>query len=251
MIIRDIRYYNLYTNSRGKCYISACGKYFLKEFNNKHNYLNETKLSKLLKGNKGFIPIVDNFYTSHNYYISYKYYENINLYTTATETKLIDDKILDKVFYNCVTNLEKIHNLGYIHLDIKPENYLLVNNDINDVRLIDLEFCEKMIGEDKNIFKPRGTQSYIAPEVYNNFVSYKTDVWGLGLVYYVLKSKTFPFCQIRNLNRECISKNELLQFCKTDDVTKNILDMTIVKNYNERCSLSDLKYYIEKKIIDI
>ena len=43
--------------------------------------------------------------------------------------------IIKKIIYNTLLSLEVLHTAGYIHTDIKPENYLLrgINKLQNDI----------------------------------------------------------------------------------------------------------------------
>jgi serine/threonine protein kinase len=249
-IINGKSYINSGIRSKGKCYISSCTKFFLKSFYDKQGYVAEYKLGSKLIGDDDFIPPIEKFFENDLYYIKYPFYKNSsNLYSLCTDTKSINNININYLFYNCINHVEKIHKLNYLHLDIKPENFIVIDSDINNLRLFDMEFSEKMFGEKKKIKRRRGTKSYIAPEVYKYFVGYKTDVWGLGIIYYILKNSSFPYCHYRNDNELCVKKTDLLKYCTNDNVTNDILDMTIVENYNERCSLQDLKHYMEREVL--
>jgi len=63
---------------------------------------------------------------------------------------------------NALQGLKEIHNKGFLHKDIKPENMLL---DKEQVKLIDLGLAEEIGGK-----KLGGTSKYISPEVlYSGF----------------------------------------------------------------------------------
>lgn len=61
---------------------------------------------------------------------------------------LFDLQTVIHIFKQSLTCLEKLHKTGLIHRDIKPNNICVgKGNNINDVRLIDLVFCERYIDE--------------------------------------------------------------------------------------------------------
>lgn len=87
------------------------------------------------------------------------------------------------------SGLHAMHNEGYIHCDIKPNNILL--NKTGSIKIIDLgQSCR--IGT----VKPRiqGTPDYIAPEqVRRKQLSAQTDVFNLGAtMYWSLTGKNVP-----------------------------------------------------------
>lgn len=248
-IINGIEYINFGIRTKSPCYISCCNRFFLKSFPYKNSYISEYKLGSKLRGDDDFIPPIDNFFEKGVYYIKYPYFNNSSdLYSLCIDTSFINSRNINHLFYNCINRVEKIHNLNYLHLDIKPENFLVIDSDIDNLRLFDMEFSEKIYGGKKKIKKRRGTKSYIAPEVYKYYVGYKTDVWGLGILYYIMKNSSFPYSHYRNDNELSVTKKELLKYCSKDKITNDILDMTI-SNYNERCSLQDLKHYMEKDVL--
>ena len=93
------------------------------------------------------------------------------------------------VFRMVAMALNAMHEHGYIHCDIKPNN-ILINRE-SAIKIIDLgQSCR--IGT----VKPRiqGTPDYIAPEqVRREHLSHRTDIFNLGAtMYWALTGKTVP-----------------------------------------------------------
>jgi serine/threonine-protein kinase len=93
------------------------------------------------------------------------------------------------VFRMVATGLNAMHQQGYIHCDIKPNNILI--NESGAIKIIDLgQGCK--IGT----IKPRiqGTPDYIAPEqVKRRHLDGRTDVFNLGAtMYWALTGKNVP-----------------------------------------------------------
>ena len=82
-----------------------------------------------------------------------------------------------------------MHQQGYIHCDIKPNNILI--NSSGSVRIIDLGQCCK-IGTVKQ--RIQGTPDYIAPEqVHRKHLDGRTDIFNLGAtMYWALTGKNVP-----------------------------------------------------------
>ncbi len=93
------------------------------------------------------------------------------------------------VFRMVATGLNTMHQQGYIHCDIKPNNILI--NESGAIKIIDLgQGCK--IGT----IKPRiqGTPDYIAPEqVKRKHLSQRTDIFNLGAtMYWAMTGKNVP-----------------------------------------------------------
>ncbi len=92
-------------------------------------------------------------------------------------------------FIAAAQGLRAMHQMGYAHCDIKPNNIL--RNDRGDVKVIDYgQSCR--IGTVKE--RIQGTPDYIAPEqVARRPISVQTDVFNLGAtLYWALSGKVIP-----------------------------------------------------------
>jgi serine/threonine-protein kinase len=92
------------------------------------------------------------------------------------------------IFRQTCLALEHIHNVGFVHADLKPQN-ILVDSELN-VKLIDFGFAAP-IGQSLNSFK--GSFGYVAPEQAGGRLTEKTDVFNLGAaLYWVLTGQNLP-----------------------------------------------------------
>ncbi len=104
-----------------------------------------------------------------------------------TETLSLGDVLL--VFRMVAAGLNAMHQQGFIHCDIKPNNILINKNGA--IKIIDLgQSCP--IGTVKS--RIQGTPEYIAPEqVRRKTLGPKTDIFNLGAtMYWALTGKNVP-----------------------------------------------------------
>lgn len=111
-----------------------------------------------------------------------------------------------QILANCAASLAHMHETGWIHRDIKPDNYLL--RDDNEVRLIDFNLARKPAGGLSKLFGGKldvaGTHSYMSPEqIRGQAQDYRADVYSFGCMVHEFFSGKPPFT--------ANSPNELLQ----------------------------------------
>lgn len=92
--------------------------------------------------------------------------------------------------------LHHMHEKGWIHLDVKPDNILM--NRSSEVRVIDFSLSEKIKGALGKMFGGKkeigGTLTYIAPEsIKKEPATPQTDIYSLGITIYECLTGTTPF----------------------------------------------------------
>ncbi|KAG1654179.1 Myosin light chain kinase family member 4 [Nymphon striatum] len=86
-----------------------------------------------------------------------------------------------------------MHSRKVLHLDMKPENVLCVSRTGNRIKLIDFGLARRFDPK-KKLQVLFGTPEFAAPEVVNfDSIGYKTDIWSIGVITYVLLSGLSPF----------------------------------------------------------
>ncbi|OZC09937.1 hypothetical protein X798_03043 [Onchocerca flexuosa] len=86
-----------------------------------------------------------------------------------------------------------MHEMNYVHLDLKPENIMFMTKKSDQLKLIDFGLAAKL--DPKETVKViTGTAEFAAPEVVaNEPVGFYTDMWSIGVLTYILLSGLSPF----------------------------------------------------------
>lgn len=137
-------------------------------------------------------------------------------------------------------SINYLHQTGYIHRDIKPDN-LLLDGDGN-VHLTDFNLSIR-----KNDTRRRGvvgTRSYMAPEVvsrqpYNEMV----DWWSLGICIYEWSFGTVPFRGSADEQRDAIITQEPRYPSQVDRELKNLIACLLRKDPLKRITFEKIRQH--------
>lgn len=121
-----------------------------------------------------------------------EYFPEGDLFQRLLKRNRFQEKNAAKLMMNLLEVLNFLHENHVIHRDLKLENILMKCSD-NDFEIKLCDFGLACISGDKQELRC-GSPGYIAPEILNRqqYTS-KVDIFGAGVILYVLLSGQFPF----------------------------------------------------------
>jgi serine/threonine-protein kinase len=137
------------------------------------------------------------------------------------------------LFLNEVLNaIAYTHNCGYVHMDIKPANIMISNQD--EIKVID--FGISLDTKKKFNAEIMGTPYYMSPEQINGTnIDNRSDIYSLGVTLFELVTGKPPFAGAD------VSRDELLEFVKTVS-----LPSVSPKNEHEKPMTGLINHIIQK-----
>ncbi|TNN89356.1 Obscurin [Liparis tanakae] len=89
--------------------------------------------------------------------------------------------------------VDHIHSMNMMHLDIKPDNILMVYPPRDEIKICDFGFCQE-IDPSRHQYSTFGTPEFVAPEiVHQEPVTVATDIWSVGVLAYTCLVCRCPF----------------------------------------------------------
>ncbi|XP_067369922.1 obscurin [Channa argus] len=86
-----------------------------------------------------------------------------------------------------------MHSMNILHLDLKPDNILMVYPPKDEIKICDFGFCQE-IDTSRHQYTMFGTPEFIAPEiVHQEPVTVATDIWAVGVMAYLCLVCRCPF----------------------------------------------------------
>ena len=192
--------------------------------------------------------------------------------------KKFSEEISRKIFFDILMAVEKCHESGISHGDIKLQNIML-NSNFN-LKLIDFGFSKNI--KDGLISEITGSRFYNAPEMFScatkGYIGTLSDIFSLGVVLFVLVMGFYPFDKpnITDVRYKMISKKDFSGFWKKCEQKKifinnnsnnlfvvspefkDLFEKMVCPKPNDRISIVEIKkhpwlkeltiYYSEKEI---
>lgn len=158
-------------------------------------------------------------------YLVQEYLPGGDLFTLVdrTEDERLPEAHVKFYLAELVEALGVVHNLGYAHRDVKPENLLL--DEAGHLKLADFGSASKL-GSEHSAVTALATPDYTAPEVLaairegNATVAAAADFWSVGVVTFELLVGEMPFSAARETDTyaNIMNHEQLLEIPAADEV---------------------------------
>jgi len=144
----------------------------------------------------------------------------------------ISEESLARFFYLVANGLSYMHNSGFMHRDVKPENILLNSMQRIDGTsaffpiIIDFGFTVQ-IPPGEYLTEAKGTPAYAAPEVLmSQPYSYPADVWSYGVTLFTAIAGHNPFnIDLNNVTYDDFDTDNLIDELTERGVSESFQDL--------------------------
>jgi serine/threonine-protein kinase len=161
-------------------------------FTERRRFLTGCETLKACQDNQYIIGYVEHGKIGGELALVMEYVEGANLKLLLTDNDPALTENVAQVLIDFATALEVVHDRGFMHLDIKPENVLLTRN--GSLRLIDFDLARPIPTLPRRLDKNPGTPGYMAPEqLQHQPVDQRVDIWAWGVSAYELLTLKKPF----------------------------------------------------------
>lgn len=209
---------------------------------NKKLIKQELEIMKCLK-HKRLIGLINAYESITEIIIVMQLVTGGELFLKLTEEDYISEK--DVIFYmrQILEGVDYMHDNSIVHLDLKPENIMLVRPGSRFIKLIDFGLATRInTKEDCKVLA--GTPEFVAPEVINfDKISLETDMWSIGVITYLLLTGVSPFAgdspqdTLTNVTRAKWSFDDVPDVAsKISDWAKDFVSKLIIKDPKKRIS---------------
>ncbi len=153
----------------------------------------ELKVWKQLKGLPHVISVIELDGFEDYVYVVSDFADGGSLANRLKNNKGLPEAEAVKITLQILTGLENLHDKGFIHRDLKPDNILIMNGKYY---LADFGISREVKSHSKAT-GTAGTMEYMPPEAFekNPSVTPQTDIWAVGVILRQLLTGNLPYPQ--------------------------------------------------------
>lgn len=154
---------------------------------------------------KHIVKLYEVIKTETNLWMALEYCEGNELYYHIYNSKRLDYKQCQLLFYQIMLGVAYVHLLNLCHRDLKLENILLADLKKTIIKLTDFGFVREFNPAKRSwLSTVCGTTVYMAPEMFNNlkYLGFAVDIWSLGIILYTMFYGELPFDEDDDLDNK-------------------------------------------------
>ena len=157
-----------------------------------NDMLNEVEIISKLR-HPNIIKFYETYHDEKYFHIVMEYCKGKDIFEKINQYGFISENIVKKIISKLVHAISYCHSKNLTHRDLKLENILFINNDMeSEIKLIDFGLACKY-EPNKKMTTFAGSPYYIAPEVLKGNYDNKCDIWSIGIITYVMLTGILPF----------------------------------------------------------
>jgi serine/threonine protein kinase len=213
-------------------------------------FKNEINALTALQGHPLFPKLFGHGFTNKAYYLFIPFYQNgdlmdfifneIHAEHTSIQSAVTTNNTKLKIYAkDILLAIEHMHSKKILHLDLKPENIVL-SDDESRVIIIDFGLA-KMKTTDELITSYPTTENYTAPEVYKTKqCGEPADLWSYGVILYCMFEGFLPF----NGENEIVNDEHSPPYHKWQAKnTKDVIIKLLNRNPRQRLTVEEAKIH--------
>ena len=227
-----------------------CVRIIDKSLNKNQVLLSDRTINTLVKlSHPNLIKIIEILEDDKYFYIVHDYCPGKDLFTYFYNNREhISEGLVKKALTQILSALSYLHRNGVIYKNITPSKILVYNaefdpNDIH-IKLSDLINNTESFSKKSFVYSGYGNliqdPLFIAPEFIEQKYNHKVDIWGVGILAYLLFVGEPPFKGNKHQIIYQLSNKKIEYPPELSETKKNILKKMLYKNPNDRFEADDI-----------
>ena len=219
--------------------------------NNRHKILMSDRIiTTLVKlSHPNLIKIIEILEDEKYFYVIYDYCPGKDLFNYFYSNRSnMSEGLIRKALTQILSALGYLHRSGVIYKNLIPSKVLVYNKefDPNDIqiKLGDLIYNTEIFSKINYIYSRYDNliqdPLFIAPEYLEKKYNHKVDIWGVGMLAYLLFVGRPPFKGPKHKIIYQIANNDVEYPINLDEVKKSLLQKMLAKNPNDRYDADSL-----------
>jgi len=167
----------------------------VKEFPSKHRRLLELERQALAGlEHPHIVRLCGSFVEENSLRLALEFCGGGDLFKRIQKEHGLVESAAQRIFWQMASAVAYLHAISIVHQDLKVENWLLVAEGADVVKLCDFGTITCLSADRPRERRPVGTFTYKAPEAHNGMgVATFADVWSLGVALYTILVGADPF----------------------------------------------------------